>query len=39
MAPFGIDRSDGREDGEDWTENYEGVHIPANVWFITEWLD
>ena len=36
MDAFAIDRSDGREDGEDWTENYEELPGGANVSIILE---
>jgi quercetin dioxygenase-like cupin family protein len=36
MDAFAIDRSDGREDGEDWTENYEELPGGANISIILE---
>ena len=36
MDGFAIDRSDGREDGEDWTENYEELPGGANISIILE---
>jgi mannose-6-phosphate isomerase-like protein (cupin superfamily) len=36
MDAFAIDRSDGREDGEDWTENYEELPGGANISTILE---
>jgi hypothetical protein len=36
MDAFVIDRSDGREDGEDWTENYEELPGGANISIILE---
>ena len=36
MDAFAIDRSDGREDGEDWTENYEELPGSANISIILE---
>lgn len=36
MDAFAIDRSDSREDGEDWTENYEELPGGANVSIILE---
>ena len=34
MDGFIIDRSDGRDDGEDWTENYEELPGSANISII-----
>jgi mannose-6-phosphate isomerase-like protein (cupin superfamily) len=36
MDAFAIDRADGREDGEDWTENYEELPGGANISIILE---
>ncbi len=36
MDAFAIDRTDGREDGEDWTENYEELPGSANISIILE---
>jgi hypothetical protein len=36
MDAFAIDRSDGREDGEDWAENYEELPGSANISIILE---
>jgi quercetin dioxygenase-like cupin family protein len=36
MNAFAIDRSDGRLDGEDWTENYEELPGGANISIILE---
>jgi mannose-6-phosphate isomerase-like protein (cupin superfamily) len=36
MKPFVIERPDGRDDGEDWTENYELLPSAANVSIILE---
>jgi quercetin dioxygenase-like cupin family protein len=36
MDGFIIDRSDGRDDGEDWTENYEELPGSANISIILE---
>jgi mannose-6-phosphate isomerase-like protein (cupin superfamily) len=36
MDGFAIDRSDGRQDGEDWTENYEELPGGANISIIPE---
>jgi len=36
MDGFIINRSDGRDDGEDWTENYEELPGGANVSIILE---
>jgi mannose-6-phosphate isomerase-like protein (cupin superfamily) len=36
MDAFVIDRADGRDDGEDWAENYEGLPGGANVAIILE---
>ncbi|MGW0228063.1 cupin domain-containing protein [Actinopolymorpha singaporensis] len=36
MKPFVLDRPDGRDDGEDWTENYEELPGAANVSIILE---
>jgi quercetin dioxygenase-like cupin family protein len=36
MDAFAIDRSDGRDDGEDWTENYEKLPGGANISIILE---
>src|SRR4051812_5534596 len=36
MEGFAIDRPDGRDDGEDWTENYEEVPGGANISIILE---
>jgi mannose-6-phosphate isomerase-like protein (cupin superfamily) len=36
MDALAISRSDGREDGEDWTENYEELPGGSNVSIILE---
>jgi quercetin dioxygenase-like cupin family protein len=36
MDGFIINRSDGRDDGEDWTENYEELPGGANISIILE---
>jgi quercetin dioxygenase-like cupin family protein len=36
MDAFVLDRSDGRDDGEDWAENYEELPGGANVSIILE---
>jgi mannose-6-phosphate isomerase-like protein (cupin superfamily) len=36
MAAFTIDRPDGRDDGENWTENYEELPGRANISIILE---
>jgi mannose-6-phosphate isomerase-like protein (cupin superfamily) len=36
MDGFVIDRSDGRDDGEDWTENYEELPGNASISIILE---
>jgi mannose-6-phosphate isomerase-like protein (cupin superfamily) len=36
MEGFAIDRPDGRDDGEDWTENYEELPGGANISIILE---
>ena len=36
MDGFVIGRSDGRDDGEDWTENYEALPGGANISIILE---
>jgi hypothetical protein len=36
MDAFAIDRTDGREDGEDWTENHEELPGSANISIILE---
>src|SRR5215204_6169289 len=36
MDAFVIDRADGRDDGEDWTENYEKLPGGANISIILE---
>jgi mannose-6-phosphate isomerase-like protein (cupin superfamily) len=36
MQAMAIDRPDGRDDGEDWTENYEELPGGANVSIILE---
>ena len=36
MDAFAIDRADGRDDGEDWTEHYEELPGGANVSIILE---
>jgi mannose-6-phosphate isomerase-like protein (cupin superfamily) len=36
MDGFAIDRADGRQDGEDWTENYDELPGGANVSIILE---
>jgi quercetin dioxygenase-like cupin family protein len=36
MDGFVIDRADGRDDGEDWTENYEELPGSANISIILE---
>ena len=36
MDGFVIDRADGRDDGEDWTENYEELPGGANISIILE---
>jgi mannose-6-phosphate isomerase-like protein (cupin superfamily) len=36
MDGFVIDRADGRQDGEDWTENYDELPGGANVSIILE---
>ena len=36
MQGFAIDRSDGRGDGEDWTEDYEELPGGANISLILE---
>ena len=39
MDAFAIDRSDGREDGEDWTEDYEELPGSANISIMLQLLD
>ena len=36
MDGYVIDRADGRDDGEDWTENYEKLPGEANISLILE---
>jgi mannose-6-phosphate isomerase-like protein (cupin superfamily) len=36
MDAFAIDRTDRREDGEDWSENYEELPGSANISIILE---
>ena len=36
MDGFVVDRADGRQDGEDWTENYDQLPGGANVAIIVE---
>ena len=36
MDGFAIDRPDGREDGEDWSESYEELPGAANISIIVE---
>lgn len=36
MDGFVIDRADGRDDGEDWTENYQHLPGDANISIILE---
>jgi mannose-6-phosphate isomerase-like protein (cupin superfamily) len=36
MDAFAIDRADGRDDGEDWTETYEQLPGNANISIILE---
>jgi mannose-6-phosphate isomerase-like protein (cupin superfamily) len=36
MEGYVIDRADGRDDGEDWTENYQELPGEANVSIILE---
>ena len=36
MDAYAIDRADGRDDGEDWTENYEELPGAANISIILE---
>ena len=36
MDAFAIDRSDGRDDGEDWTENYQELPGDASISIILE---
>lgn len=36
MDGFAIDRADGRQDGEDWTENYDELPGGANIAIILE---
>jgi mannose-6-phosphate isomerase-like protein (cupin superfamily) len=36
MDGFVIDRADGRDDGEDWTENYEELPGAANISIILQ---
>jgi hypothetical protein len=36
MDAFVIDRADGREDGEDWTDDYQELPGSANISIILE---
>ncbi len=37
MDGFVVDRADGRDDGEDWTENYEELPGRANISIILQF--
>jgi hypothetical protein len=39
MRGFTIDRPDGRDGGDHWTEAYEELPGGANSTFVTDWLE